>query len=60
MYNSFTAHNLHYYGLDAQLVIKWMQDWHNEFGKDIWLTEYGCWVSAFVFELGDEKANPHL
>ena len=58
--NSFTAHNLHYYGLDPALVIKWMQDWHNEFGKDIWLTEYGCWVSAVVLELGDEKANLYL
>jgi len=59
MYNSSTAHSLHCC-LDAKLVIKRMQDWHNEFGKDIWLTEYGCWVSAVVFVLSDEKANPYL
>jgi len=46
VHNSFTAHSLHHYGLDASLVIKYMQDWHNTFGKNIWLTEYGCWVSA--------------
>ena len=60
VYNLFTAHNLHYYGLDPALVIKWMQDWHNEFGKDIWLTEYDRWVRAVVFVRSDEKANPYL
>jgi len=43
VWNQIDIINLHYYGLDAGLVTKWMDDWYAMFRKDIWLTEYGCY-----------------
>ncbi|KAJ2916493.1 hypothetical protein MD484_g3921, partial [Candolleomyces efflorescens] len=32
----------HWYGTDAQQFISHIQDYHNTFGRTIWITEYAC------------------
>jgi hypothetical protein len=33
---------IHFYGTDPQEMIKYIQDMHETFGMDIWVTEYAC------------------
>lgn len=33
---------LHWYDIDADAFIAYVQDFHNTFGKNIWVTEYAC------------------
>ncbi|KAH7048209.1 hypothetical protein BKA62DRAFT_580436, partial [Auriculariales sp. MPI-PUGE-AT-0066] len=42
VWSKIDAINVHYYGLDANLVTAWMEKFHSRYGKNIWLTEYAC------------------
>ncbi|KIM45991.1 glycoside hydrolase family 128 protein [Hebeloma cylindrosporum] len=33
---------VHWYGTDPQAFISYVQDFHNTFGKNIWVTEFAC------------------
>jgi O-glycosyl hydrolase len=35
---------LHWYGTDPQAFIAYVQDFHNTFGKNLWITEFACQV----------------
>ncbi|KDN43784.1 glycoside hydrolase family 128 protein, partial [Tilletiaria anomala UBC 951] len=42
VYRKIDADAVHYYGTNPDTAIKYIKDWHQTFGKDIWITEIGC------------------
>jgi hypothetical protein len=36
------AHAIHFYDTIADDLINYIKEWHGEFGKPIWLTEFAC------------------
>ena len=39
---------LHWYGVDPQLFIQYLQLWYNTFQKPIWVTEFACQVDIYT------------
>jgi len=39
---------LHWYGTDPQAFISYVQDFHNTFNKNIWVTEFACQVRILL------------
>ena len=41
-FNKLDSIAIHYYGTSSNDFKQYLQDWHQTFGKDIWVTEFAC------------------
>ncbi|GAC94615.1 hypothetical protein PHSY_002188 [Pseudozyma hubeiensis SY62] len=41
-FNKLDSIAIHYYGTDVNDFKTYLQDWYKTFGKEIWVTEFGC------------------